>query len=94
MHKQLHNLIGLQITHDDKPCVLIEVMDDGPYLVFQCQSGKEIQCNQHGNANRKSSPTFTIHCLNDVKSDLHPVLKELIPDHQQTTLLKQLIGGL
>lgn len=91
MHNQLHNLIGKKITHDNKLCMLIEVIDDGPLLVFQCQTDKKIQQNQHGNANRKSLPTFTIHCLNEFKTDLHPVLKSILDDTQQDTLLNSLI---
>lgn len=87
MHKQLHNLIGQQITHEKKTHVLIEVMDDGPYLVFQCLQGKTIQCNQYGNAHRKSAPTYTIHCLNELKDDLHPVLKNLLSKEEQKQLL-------
>jgi len=92
MHKLLHNLIGQQITHEKKLHVLIEVMDDGPYLVFQCPQDKTIQCNQHGNAHRKSAPTYTIHCLNENKDDLHPVLKSLIPEADQIKLMEDLIN--
>ncbi len=91
MYSQLHNLIGQQITHNNKPCALIEVIDDGPLLVFQCHAIKEIQHDQHGNANRRSHPTFTIHCLNELKTDLHPVLKELLSATEQQSLLSQLM---
>lgn len=71
--------------------MLIEVMDDGPYLVFQCQTKKEIQSDQHGNAQRKSLPTYTIHCLNELKDDLHPIIKQLMPEAEQKLLLNTLI---
>jgi len=87
MHKLLHNLIGQQITHEKKLHVLIEVMDDGPYLVFQCRQDKTIQCNQYGNAHRKSAPTYTIHCLNEYQDDLHPILKNLLSKEEQKQLL-------
>ncbi len=90
MITQLHNLIGKEIIHDNKPCVLIEVIDDGPLLVFQCQSQKQIQHDQHGNASRRLLPTFTINCLNEQRSDLHPALKELLDETQQKSLLAQL----
>jgi len=90
MHAILHNLIGCEISHNNKSCTLIEIMDDGPYLVFQCQTEKKIQCNQHGNAHRKSSPTYTIHCLNDLKNDLHPLLKDLLSETDQQNLLDTL----
>lgn len=91
MHSQLHKLIGQQVTHDNKSCVLIEIIDDGPLLVFQCLTKKEIQHDQHGNANRRSLPTFTIHCLNESKTDLHPVLKEMMNKSEQSNLLNTLI---
>ncbi len=91
MYSQLHNLIGQQITHDNERCILIEVIDNGPLLVFQCPSKKQIQHDQHGNANRRSSPTFTIHCLNESKTNLHPALKELLDETEQSTLLALLI---
>jgi len=91
MYSQLHNLIGRQITHDNQLCTLIEVIDNGPRLVFQCQTEKRIQCDQHGNANRKCLPTHTIHCLNEQGDALHPVLMELLDEKQQATLLKQLL---
>jgi len=91
MYIQLLNLIGQQITHDSKLYMLIEVIDDGPLLVFQCQNKKEIQHDQHGNANRRTPATLTINCLNEFKTDLHPVLKEMLSDDEQTHLLKSII---
>jgi len=90
MHSQLHNLIGQQITHDNNLCILIEIIEDGPFLVFQCQTKKQIQHDQHGNANRRSLPTFTIHCLNEFKTDLHPVLKAMLNETEQSSLLEKL----
>lgn len=90
MHTQLHNLIGQQITHDNKLYMLIEVIDDGPLLVFQSQSNKKIQHDQHGNANRRSLPTITIHCLNEFRNSLHPVLKDLLTEADQISLLNNL----
>ncbi len=91
MIKQLYKLIGEKIIHDQQQCTLIEVLEDGPHLVFQCQGEKSIQLNQHGNAHRKSSPTFTIHCLNEFRTDLHPALKKLIRTDQQPALLEYLL---
>jgi len=91
MNSQLHNLIGQKITQNNKLCMLIEVIDEGPLLVFQCQSKKEIQHDQHGNAKRRSLPTFTINCLNEFKTDLHPTLKALLNAHQQKQILSELL---
>ncbi len=90
----LYELIGQKVVHNDRQCMLIEVIEDGPHLVFQCQSGKEIQCDQHGAAHRKTLPTYTIHCLNEQKSDLHPVVCELLTDEQKQALLDALLRSL
>lgn len=87
----LHSLIGLEFNQQDKQCTLIEVIEDGPWLVVQCESEKTIQPNQHGNANRRSHPTYTIHCLNEFKTDLHPVLKAALPQEQHQPLLELLL---
>ena len=88
----LHNLIGAEFIQQNDTCILIEVIDEIPSLVFQCKSTKTIQCNQHGNAHRRSLPTYTIHCLNEFKTDLHPVLKDLVPKAQHQQLLDALIN--
>jgi len=87
----LHDLIGTEFIQENESCILIEVIDEMQSLVFQCNSTKKIQCNQHGNAHRKSLPTYTIHCLNEFKTDLHPILKKLVPESQQQQLLDTLI---
>jgi len=87
----LHNLIGTEFIQQNESCVLIEVIDEMQSLVFQCNSTKIIQCNQHGNAHRKSLPTYTIHCLNEFKTDLHPILKNLVSEAQYQQLLDALI---
>lgn len=84
----LHSLIGLEFSHQNKHCTLIEVIEDGPWLVVQCLSEKTIQPDQHGNANRRSHPTYTIHFLNEFKTDLHPILKTALPQDQHQPLLE------
>lgn len=91
MLTQLYDLIGKTIQYQGETCQLIEVMEHGPHLVFQCKTSKSIQCNQHGNANRRTLDTYTIHCLNEHKSDLHPVLKTLLNEQQQQVLRQSLL---
>jgi len=96
MNSQLHNLIGQKTIQNNQLYILIEVIDDGPLLVFQCQSTdgankKQIQHDQHGNAKRRSFPTITISCLNELKTDLHPTLKELLAPAEHANLLSQLL---
>jgi len=87
MHSLLHNLIGQHITHDNKLCTLIEVINSTT-IDFKAT---QIQHDQHGSAHRRSMPTFTIHCLNEFKTDLHPVLKTLLNKAEQKRLLQQLL---
>ena len=91
MIEQLYDLIGQKVIHENQHCTLIEVLEDGPHLVFQCQSHREIQCNQYGNPHRRSLPTYTIHCLNEQGNHLHPVLRNLLDDSQQAQLLELLL---
>jgi len=87
----LHKLIGLEFSYDNRSCTLIEIIDEGPSLVIQCQEKKTIQTNQHGNAHRKSHPTYTIACLNEFRTDLHPVLKAALPKTEHSNLLAILL---
>ncbi len=91
MIPQLYNLIGQKVRHEQRDCILIEVLEDGPHLVFQCPGEKKIQCNQYGNAHRRTHTTYTIHCLNEMKTDLHPVLKSLLTEEHQHELLEKLL---
>ncbi len=91
MQFKLHKLIGRNIKFNNQFYVLIEAIEEKSLLIFQSLSKKEIQQDQHGNANRRSPPTFTIHCLNESKTDLHPVLKELLNDIEQEQLKQKLI---
>jgi len=88
----LHDLIGTEFIQQNETYVLIEVIDEELSMVFQCKGNKTIQCNQHGNAHRKSLPTHTIHCLNEFKTDLHPILKQLLPEAQHQQLLSTLLS--
>lgn len=88
----LHKLIGLEFRYDNRSCTLIEIIDEGPSMVVQCQDVKTIQVNQHGNAHRKSQPTYTIACLNEFQTDLHPVLKAAVPESEHSQLLSVLLG--
>ena len=88
MLKELYQYIGQSIIHDGMRCQLIEILEDGPSLVFNCPEKKSsIQTNQHGDANRKAPSTYTIPLLSTIHNDLHPVVKELIPDEQHKDFL-------
>ena len=85
MLKELYQYIGCSITHDGRYCQLIEILEDGPSLVFKCPDEQlTIQTNQHGDASRKVAGTYTVPLLSSIHHDLHPVVKTLIPEkHHQ-----------
>lgn len=89
MLTQLQQYIGNEITYEGERYQLIEILQDRPALVFICMNkSMRIQANQHGNAHRKTHETYTVSCLNENRSDLHPVAKEILPDqiHDQLRL--------
>ena len=83
MLKELYQYIGKTIVHDGTSCQLIEILEDGPSLVFQCPGQKStIQTSQHGDALRRTPDTYTVPLISSIQQDLHPVAKSLIPSNQ------------
>ena len=83
MLRELYQYIGESIIFEGMRCQLIEILEDGPHLVFQCPDKQSIiQTNQHGDATRRSPTTYTVPLLSSVENDLHPVVKELLPEEQ------------
>ena len=83
MLRELYQHIGESITFEGVSCQLIEILEDGPHLVFQCPDKQAIiQTNQHGDATRRTPTTYTIPLLSSIGDDLHPVVKELLPEDQ------------
>ena len=92
MLNHLHQLIGIEITVNGSQCQLIEVLEDGPALVFMCMDhSKTIQSDQHGGAHRRVQKTYTIPCLSEIHNDLHPVTKEILPIEIHAEFLEFLI---
>ena len=88
MIRQLHQYIGCEITYEGTRCQLIEILEDGPSLVFlNMEHSTTIQSDQHGSAHRKVQKTYTIPFLSDIHDDLHPVAKEVLPDEIHAELL-------
>lgn len=70
--EQLRGMIGIQLCHNGKPCVVIEVLEDGPSLVIQHLEvdSSSIQPNQYGNAHRRTPETLSIPVLSADKTEL------------------------
>jgi len=93
MISQLHLYIGNEITINGSRCQLIEILEDGPALVFMCMEHHlSIQGDQHGTAYRKVNKTYTIPCLSEIKNELHPAAKDILPDHIHHQLLAFLLS--
>ena len=94
MLKQLQRYIGNEITYNGKRCQLIEILESESSLVFSCVNEiTNIQGDQHGNAHRKVHTTYTVACLSETHKDLHPTVKELLPDDIHFELLDFLLNN-
>ena len=94
MLDHLHQYIGNEIVYKNNRCQLIEVLEDGPALVFICLERKtSIQSDQHGGAHRRVHETYTVPCMSEIHDDLHPVVKEILPDEIHTEFLEFLISA-
>jgi hypothetical protein len=80
MVKELYQYIGNSIIYDGMRCQLIEIIEDGPSLVFTCpEQAASIQANQHGDAGRRAPNNYTVPLLSEIQRDLHPAARALIP---------------
>ena len=88
MLRELYQYIGESIIYEGMRCQLIEILEEGPHLVFQCPDKQsDIQSNQHGDATRRSPGTYTVPLLSSIGNDLHPAVKALLPDEQHQQFL-------
>lgn len=79
----LQRFIGEEIVYNGSHCQLIEVLNEGPSLVLMCVDKQTtIQTDQHGGAHRRVHETYTIACISELHNDLHPVIKQLLPEDQ------------
>lgn len=74
--KQLRGMIGIKLCHNNKECLVVEVLEDGPSLVLQYFEDN-IQNNQYGNAHRRVPETFCIPILSRDKKELSEVFLSL-----------------
>ena len=74
--KQLRGMIGINLVYSNKPCQVIEVLEDGPSLVLQYLE-HNIQQNQHGNAHRRVPETICIPILSKDKKQLSDLFLSL-----------------
>lgn len=76
--ERLRALIGSEVICDGEPCVIVEVLDDGPMLVLSCLSGTTVvQANQHGEATRRVPRTRTLPVYSAENGGLHPAFLKL-----------------
>lgn len=74
--KQLRGMIGIQLVFNNRPCQVIEVLEDGPSIVLQYFE-KNIQQDQHGNAHRRTPETVCIPVLSGNKKELSEIFLSL-----------------
>ena len=68
--EQLRGMIGVKLCHNNQPCQVVEVLENGPSLVLQYFENN-IQNNQYGDAHRRAPETLCIPVLSEDKKELH-----------------------
>lgn len=69
----LRTLLGTEVIYQGVRCQLLEVLDDGPYLILQdCEANTTIQENQYGGLWRRVPQVYTIPVMSPGTCDLHP----------------------
>lgn len=90
MIEQLNQFLGQTIDHDGQRCQLIEILEDGPMLVFLCpDEDSSIQTNQHGDATRRSPNTYSVPLVSSGGDQLHPVAQAIFPEALHAELLER-----
>ncbi len=75
---RLRSLIGLRVHHMGQDCTIIEVLDDEPAVVLQCDKGSDvIQANQFGDPARRVPATSTVPVFGSDGQTLHPEFEDL-----------------
>lgn len=91
----LQKYIGEEIVYNGSHCQLIEVLNEGPSpsLVLMCVDKQTtIQTDQHGGAHRRVHETYTISCISELHNDLHPIIKQLLPEEHHDELRDYLLN--
>ncbi|WP_038054748.1 hypothetical protein [Thioalkalivibrio sp. ALJ1] len=78
-------LIGIQGEVDGCVVELVEVLDEGPrglpgVALMKMGAERSIQANQYGNPLCRHSEIRTLPMLSEVDRNLHPVLRQLLPE--------------
>lgn len=76
---ELRTTIGSVVDYKGHRCEIIEILEDGPYLVLRCiEDDNIIQPNQFGEAHRRAPETLTVPVFNKGTSDFNPFIARLI----------------
>jgi len=69
----LRHLLGAEVIHQGVRCRLLEVLDDGPFLILEdCEEHTAIQENQYGGLWRRVPQVYTVPVITADRSELHP----------------------
>jgi hypothetical protein len=68
---QLRGMIGEQVMHQGRRCIVIEVLEQDTELVLEIIEHHTIQPDQYGDARRLAPGTITIPVLTADKTELH-----------------------
>ncbi len=74
---QLRGMIGVVVSYEGQRFQVIEVLEDGPYLVLQHSEDTSLQPDQHGDPRRRVPHTVTIPVFEKNGSEFHSRLLSL-----------------
>ncbi|AGA33639.1 ATPase [Thioalkalivibrio nitratireducens DSM 14787] len=74
-------LIGIRGRFQGRTLELVEVLADGPQVaLLDLSSTPGIQANQYGDPLSRQPRTLTIPVVSPIDDDIHPALRELLPE--------------
>lgn len=76
---KLRNAIGATANYKGQQCQIIELLEDGPWLVLRPEEvSGDIQPNQFGEAHRRTTETFTVPIYCKDSNELLPFVKNFL----------------
>lgn len=76
---ELRKTIGSHVDYKGADCEIIEILEDGPYLVLRDVAHDAIiQPNQFGEAHRRTPETFTVPVFTKGTQEFNPFIARLV----------------
>jgi hypothetical protein len=69
--EHLREMIGLAVAYRGIECCVVEVLEDGPWLVLSTRDRRALQDNQFGEPRREVPETYTVPVWDEGGTGLH-----------------------